>query len=123
MGPPARRPWHADPEPRGLIRPFPHHAAMLTLADSVFAANLLSPPILFFFLGMLAAVLKSGLEIPAAFTKALSLYLLWAIGFKGGLELQHSGLGGQVLPTIGAAIAMSLLVLLLVLCLLVLVIA
>jgi hypothetical protein len=52
----------------------------------------------------------SDLEIPSPLPKLFSLYLLLAIGFKGGLELQHSGLGGQVLPTIGAAIAMSLLV-------------
>jgi len=104
---PARWPRHADPEPRGSVRTLPHHAAMLTLADSVFAANLLSPPILFFFLGMLAAVLKSGLEIPAAFTKALSLYLLWAIGFKGVMQLQDTGLGPHVLVPVLVSVAIS----------------
>jgi hypothetical protein len=72
--------------------------------------NLLSPPVLFFFLGVIAVLVGSDLEIPSPLPKLFSLYLLLAIGFKGGLELQHSGLGGQVLPTIGAAIAMSLLV-------------
>jgi uncharacterized protein len=52
----------------------------------------------------------SDLEIPSPLPKLFSLYLLLAIGFKGGLELQHSGLGGQVLPTIAAAVGMSLLV-------------
>ena len=72
--------------------------------------NLLSPPVLFFFLGVIAVLVGSDLEIPAPLPKLFSLYLLLAIGFKGGLELQHSGLGGPVLPTIAAAVAMSLLV-------------
>jgi len=77
---------------------------------SLVLQNLLTPPVLFFFLGSIAVILRSDLEIPAPLPKLFSLYLLLAIGFKGGLELQHSGLGGQVLPTIGAAILMSLLV-------------
>ncbi len=72
--------------------------------------NLLSPPVLFFFLGVIAVLVGSDLEIPSPLPKLFSLYLLLAIGFKGGLELQHSGLGGPVLPTIAAAVAMSLLV-------------
>ncbi|MFY8149543.1 MAG: sodium-dependent bicarbonate transport family permease [Prochlorococcaceae cyanobacterium] len=72
--------------------------------------NLLSPPVLFFFLGMLAVLLGSDLEIPAPLPKLFSLYLLLAIGFKGGMELQHSGLGQQVLLTIAAAVLMSMLV-------------
>ncbi|MFM9046618.1 MAG: sodium-dependent bicarbonate transport family permease, partial [Cyanobium sp.] len=72
--------------------------------------NLLSAPVLFFFLGILAVVLGSDLEIPSPLPKLFSLYLLLAIGFKGGVELSHSGLGPMVLHTIGAAILMSLLV-------------
>ncbi|MCT0225188.1 sodium-dependent bicarbonate transport family permease [Synechococcus sp. CS-1328] len=72
--------------------------------------NLVSPPVLFFFLGMLAVLVGSDLEIPAPLPKLFSLYLLLAIGFKGGLELQHSGLGGQVTLTITAAVLMSMLV-------------
>lgn len=78
--------------------------------SSLILQNLLSPPVLFFFLGVIAVLVGSDLEIPSPLPKLFSLYLLLAIGFKGGLELQHSGLGGQVLPTIGAAVAMSLLV-------------
>lgn len=77
---------------------------------SLILQNLVSPPVLFFFLGVTAVLVGSDLEIPAPIPKLFSLYLLLAIGFKGGLELQHSGLGGQVLPTIAAAMAMSLLV-------------
>jgi hypothetical protein len=72
--------------------------------------NLLSAPVLFFFLGVLAVLVGSDLEIPAPLPKLFSLYLLLAIGFKGGVELEHSGLGGPVLPTILAAVLMSLLV-------------
>lgn len=72
--------------------------------------NLLSAPVLFFFLGILAVILGSDLEIPSPLPKLFSLYLLLAIGFKGGVELSHSGLGRMVLFTIAAAILMSLLV-------------
>ena len=78
--------------------------------SSLILQNLLSPPVLFFFLGVIAVLVGSDLEIPAPLPKLFSLYLLLAIGFKGGLELQHSGLGGQVLPTIAAAVGMSLVV-------------
>jgi len=47
--------------------------------------NLLSPMVLFFALGFLAAAAKSDLVFPEAVAKALSLYLLIAIGFKGGV--------------------------------------
>ena len=78
--------------------------------SSLILQNLLSPPVLFFFLGVIAVLVGSDLEIPSPLPKLFSLYLLLAIGFKGGLELQHSGLGGQVLPTMAAAVGMSLLV-------------
>jgi hypothetical protein len=80
------------------------------METSLVLQNLLTPPVLFFFLGVIAVLVGSDLEIPAPLPKLFSLYLLLAIGFKGGLELAHSGLGGQVLPTIGAAVAMSLVV-------------
>jgi len=80
------------------------------MQSSLVLQNLLSPPVLFFFLGMLAVLMGSDLEIPSPLPKLFSLYLLLAIGFKGGLELAHSGLGTQVLLTIGAAVLMSLLV-------------
>ena len=72
--------------------------------------NLLSAPVLFFFLGIVAVVSGSDLVIPAPLPKLFSLYLLLAIGFKGGVELSESGLGQMVLSTLGAAILMSLLV-------------
>ncbi|KEF43171.1 MAG: permease [Cyanobium sp. CACIAM 14] len=80
------------------------------MQSSLVLQNLLSAPVLFFFLGILGVLVGSDLEIPAPLPKLFSLYLLLAIGFKGGMELAHSGLGSQVLLTIGAAVAMSLLV-------------
>jgi len=80
------------------------------MQSSLVVQNLVSAPVLFFFLGILAVLVGSDLEIPSPLPKLFSLYLLLAIGFKGGLELAYSGLGPQVLLTIGAAVAMSLVV-------------
>jgi hypothetical protein len=52
--------------------------------------NLTNPALLFFVLGIIAVHLKSDLEIPENSSKFISLYLLFAIGFKGGQELAHS---------------------------------
>ncbi|MFI4882434.1 MAG: sodium-dependent bicarbonate transport family permease [Phycisphaerales bacterium JB064] len=65
--------------------------------------NLLSPPILFFALGMLATIIRSDLTVPPAVAKALSIYLLVSIGFHGGYELHHSGLTATVITTLGVA--------------------
>ncbi|RDY59527.1 sodium-dependent bicarbonate transport family permease [Flagellimonas nanhaiensis] len=59
--------------------------------------NLTNPALLFFFLGIVAVQLKSDLEIPANSSKFISLYLLFAIGFKGGLELSHSSLSMEII--------------------------
>lgn len=52
--------------------------------------NLTNPALLFFFLGLIAVNIKSDLRIPENSSKFISLYLLLAIGFKGGQELAHS---------------------------------
>jgi hypothetical protein len=51
--------------------------------------NLTNPALLFFALGILAVYLKSDLEVPSNSIRFISLYLLFAIGFKGGQELSH----------------------------------
>jgi len=51
--------------------------------------NLTNPALLFFVLGIVAVQLKSDLIIPENSAKFISLYLLFAIGFKGGQELSH----------------------------------
>ena len=67
--------------------------------------NLLTPPVLFFALGVLASLLRSDLEFPLPMTKALSLYLLFAIGLHGGAELAAAGLswssGAPLLAGVG----------------------
>jgi uncharacterized protein len=73
-------------------------------------SNFLNPPVLFFFLGMIAVFVKSDLEVPAPIPKLFSMYLLLSIGFKGGVELAKSGITQAVLMTMGAAIVMSALV-------------
>lgn len=78
--------------------------------ESLFFANLTSPPLLFFFLGTAAALLRSDLEIPAQIAKFLSLYLLFAIGFKGGVSLSQSGFDAEVAQTLVAAVALASLV-------------
>ncbi|HCA95515.1 MAG TPA: sodium-dependent bicarbonate transport family permease [Cyanobacteria bacterium UBA9226] len=77
---------------------------------SLILFNILNPPVLFFFLGMVAVFVKSDLEIPAPLPKFFSLYLLLSIGFKGGYELAESGLNLQIFITLVAAILMASLV-------------
>jgi hypothetical protein len=72
-------------------------------------ANLLSPMVLFFLLGFAAVKLGSDLAIPEPVSKAISLYLMLSIGFRGGVELHHSGLSAQLVPTLLSASALSLL--------------
>lgn len=72
--------------------------------------NIFNPPVLFFFLGMIAVLVKSDLEIPQPLPKLFSLYLLLAIGFKGGYELAESGLNTEVVLSLVAAILMACLV-------------
>jgi uncharacterized protein len=73
-------------------------------------SNLLNPPILFFFLGMVAILLKSDLEIPQPLPKMFSLYLLMAIGFKGGYEIIESGFNLEIEETLLAAVFMACIV-------------
>jgi uncharacterized protein len=77
---------------------------------SLILSNILNPPVLAFFLGMLAVFLKSDLEIPQPLPKLFSLYLLFAIGFKGGVELVKSGVSQDVVLTLLAAVFMSIIV-------------
>lgn len=75
--------------------------------SSLILSNILNPPVLFFFLGMLAIFLKSDLEIPQPLPKLFSLYLLLAIGFKGGYEIDESGINPEIAVTLLAAVLMA----------------
>jgi hypothetical protein len=68
---------------------------------------LTSPAILFFFLGAAAAFARSDLSIPEPISKALSLYLMLCIGFKGGVEARAAGLNGDFLSAGVIGIALS----------------
>lgn len=77
---------------------------------SIIADNFMHPPVLFFFLGMIAIAVKSDLEIPPQLAKFLSIYLLFDIGIKGGEELFHSGFSSTVLLVMAVCLAASFLI-------------
>jgi hypothetical protein len=72
--------------------------------------SLLDPAILFFIFGVLAGTVKSNLEIPPAISRFLSLYLLMALGLKGGFALAQSGLTLEVGTGLAAAMALALVI-------------
>jgi uncharacterized protein len=72
--------------------------------------NFLDPAILFFVFGVFAGLVRSNLQIPAALSRFLSLYLLMALGLKGGFALARSGLNAEVLTTLGCAVALAVIV-------------
>lgn len=69
--------------------------------------NLLDPAILFFIFGVLAGAVKSNLEIPPPISRFLALYLLMALGLKGGFALAHSGFTPQVATSLGCAVLLA----------------
>lgn len=75
---------------------------------SALAGNLLAPTILFFVLGLIAAFARSDLSIPEGAAKLMSIYLLLAIGFKGGAAVANGGVDGQLVASLGVGIALSL---------------
>ena len=76
---------------------------------SLAAENLLSPIILFFVLGFAAAYAKSDLTVPEAVAKAMSLYLLFAIGFKGGASVASHGVDTTLILSLVAGVVLSFL--------------
>ena len=73
----------------------------MTMLDLAMA-NLLSPLLLSFVLGALAVLLRSDLRFPEPVFNALSIYLMLAIGLKGGVELSRLSPGQFVLPGLAA---------------------
>lgn len=74
------------------------------------AANLISPIILSFALGLAAALARSDLSVPEAAAKALSIYLLFAIGFKGGVGVAAHGLDATLVGALlgGAVLSFAI---------------
>jgi len=71
------------------------------------AQNLLTPMALFFALGLGAAFIRSDLSVPEAIAKGMALYLMLAIGFKGGVQMAEGGAGLDAGATILAAMVLS----------------
>lgn len=71
------------------------------------AENLVSPIILFFALGFAAALARSELSVPEAIAKGMSLYLLLAIGFKGGASVANHGVDTTLILALMAGVILS----------------
>lgn len=71
--------------------------------------NLMEPAVLCFLAGILAGLLRSDLRFPPALYETMSVYLLLAIGFKGGTQLAKTSLATLILP-IACAVALGLLI-------------
>jgi hypothetical protein len=76
----------------------------------ILISNLTNPTLLFFVLGILATTIKSDLDIPPSSSKFISLYLLFAIGFKGGQELALTPFTSEIFYSIVFGIAISALI-------------
>lgn len=77
---------------------------------SLLAENLTNPALLFFILGITAVLVKSDLEIPSNSSRFISLYLLFAIGFKGGQELSNEQMNGEILWSMVFGLILSALI-------------
>ena len=73
-------------------------------------STLLSPIILFFALGMMAALLRSQMSVPEAIAKGMAIYLMMAIGLKGGVEMSKNPLTVEVMLVLLAGIFLSFLI-------------
>ena len=76
----------------------------------ILISNLTNPTLLFFILGIFATLVKSDLEIPASSSKFISLYLLFAIGFKGGQELAHSPFSAEIFYSLAFGVLIASLI-------------
>ena len=73
-------------------------------------SNFLDPAILFFIFGAFAGAVKSNLEIPQPIARFLSLYLLMALGLKGGFALHKSGFTSEIALALGLAIFLAIII-------------
>ena len=73
-------------------------------------SNFLDPAILFFVFGAFAGAVKSNLEIPQPIARFLSLYLLMALGLKGGFALHKSGFTLEIGLALGLAIFLAIII-------------
>ena len=74
---------------------------------SLALANLLNPVVLFFVLGLGAALARTDLSIPEAVAKTLAIYLMMSIGLKGGIAVNKAGLSPAVLQVAAMGVALG----------------
>lgn len=74
---------------------------------SLAGQNLLSPVVLFFVLGLAAAMARSDLAIPEQVAKTIALYLMLAIGFKGGAGMAAHGLDARLAGSLLTGLVLS----------------
>lgn len=79
----------------------------MELSIAALTSNLLAPTILFFVLGLIAAFARSDLSIPEGAAKIMSIYLLLAIGFKGGAAVAKSGVDSHLVTSLIAGMVLS----------------
>jgi hypothetical protein len=79
----------------------------MDLSFAAVSSNLLAPTILFFVLGLVAALTRSDLSIPDGAAKIMSIYLLLAIGFKGGVAVADSGITERLVASLLAGALLS----------------
>lgn len=72
-------------------------------------STLLSPMVMFFMLGLAAALLRSQMTVPEAFSKGLAIYLMMAIGFKGGVEMSKTTINADIVGIVILAFLLSFL--------------
>jgi len=80
------------------------------MSSELILSTILSPIVLFFVLGLGAALLRSQMTVPEAFAKGLAIYLMMAIGLKGGVEMSKTVLTPQIFGIAGVALLLSFLI-------------
>lgn len=80
------------------------------ISMDLFLENVISPPILFFVLGLLAAIIKSDLKIPDQVGSILGIFILTSIGIRSGVVISKGGIAEVLLPALFAVFTGALLV-------------
>jgi len=77
------------------------------MSSELIFSTLLSPIVLFFVLGLGAALMRSQMTVPESFAKGLAIYLMMAIGLKGGVEMSKTALSPDIFAIAGVALILS----------------
>lgn len=77
-------------------------------SQSLLMSNLLSVPVLVFTLGVLAALFRSDARLPDPVYQAISIFLLFGIGLKGGHSLKSIAFADFISPALAVLVVGSL---------------